>query len=197
MLPSRPTLVSWNPDSLAPAATLIGDAGDSIFNEVRQLDDGISRLPETRGWSGKAHEAANDMFGRAVTKSSAFLDYTQAVAKALSNGGARISAARSDLLREAAAIDKTELSVNDQWVVLIRPAAMTAEHAADLQKKAAAAQAEINPLVHAVNEADKETMQKLLLARAAEGAGFKVVPIGTPQLGASDSRRSGAGSQHS
>jgi hypothetical protein len=57
---------------------------------------------------------------------------------------------------------------------------MTAEHAADLQKQAAAAQAEINPLLHAVNEADKETMHKLLLARATEGAGFNVVPMGPP-----------------
>ncbi|MCU1696566.1 MAG: hypothetical protein JWR34_2629 [Mycobacterium sp.] len=182
MLPSRPTLISWNPDSLAPAAKTIGDAGDSIFNDVRQLDDGVSRLPETRGWSGKAHEAANDMFGRAVKRSSGFLNYAQAVAKALSDGGERISGARTDLLREAEAIDKTELSVNDQWVVLIRPAAMTAEHAADLQKQAAAAQAEINPLLHAVNEADKETMHKLLLARATEGAGFNVVPMGPPSL---------------
>lgn len=70
MLPSRPTLISWNPDSLASGAKAIGDAGESIFNDVRQLDDGISRLPESRGWSGKAHEAANDMFGRAVTRSS-------------------------------------------------------------------------------------------------------------------------------
>jgi hypothetical protein len=173
-------LSSWNPDSLAPAAKTIGDAGDSIFNGVRQLDDGISRLPETRGWSGKAHEAANDMFGRAVKRSSNFLTYTQAVAKALSDGGARIGGARTDLLREADAIDKGELRVNDQWVVLIKPAAMTAEHAADLQKQATAAQAEINPLLHAVDEADHATSQKLLMARATQGSEFKVAPMGPP-----------------
>jgi hypothetical protein len=175
-------LISWNPDSLAPGAKAIGDAGESIFNDVRQLDDEISRLPESRGWSGNAYEAANDMFGRAVKRSSGFLNYARAVAKALSDGGARIGRARTDLLREADAIDKTELSVNDQWVVLVKPAAMTAEHAVDLQKQAAAAQAEINPLLHAVDAADEDTMQKLLLARATKGAEFKVLPMGPPSL---------------
>lgn len=180
MLPSRSRLTSWNPDSLSSGAKAIGDAGESIFNDVRQLDDGISRLPESRGWSGNAHAAANDMFDRAVKRSSGFLDYTRAVAKALNDGGARIGKARADLLREADAIDKTELSVNDQWVVLVKPAAMTAEHAADLQKQAVAAQAEINPLLHAVGEADDETTRNLLVARAGPGADFQVHPMGPP-----------------
>jgi hypothetical protein len=173
-------LVSWNPESLAPAATSIQSAGDSIYRTVRQLDDGCDRMDGARTWSGNPHDAATEMFRRASDRSSHFFDYTKAVAKALSSGSASIGKARTDLLREADAIDKTELSVNDQWVVLIKPAAMTAEHAADLQKQAAAVQGEINPLLHAVDEADEDTTQKLLLARATQGSEFKVLPMGPP-----------------
>jgi hypothetical protein len=180
VLPSRPTLSSWNPDSLAPAAASIQSAGESIYGTVRKLDDDCDRLDDARTWSGKAHDAATEMFRRASDDSSRFAHYASAVATPLSQASATIGKARTDLLREADAIDKGELSVNDQWVVLIKPAAMTAEHAADLQKQAAAAQAEINPLLHAINEADKEASKKLLLARATEGAGFKVVPMGPP-----------------
>lgn len=180
MLPSRPRLTSWNPDSLSTGAKMIGDAGQKIFDEVRQLDDGINRMPQTRGWSGSAHQAANDMFGRAVTRASNFLNYAQAVSKALSDGAAGIGRARTDLLREAEAIDRTELSVNDQWIVSVKPAAMTAEHAAALQKQAVAAQAEINPLVQAVGDADDETTRNLLVARAGPGADFQVHQMGPP-----------------
>ncbi|GAB7068206.1 hypothetical protein H7J06_17895 [Mycobacterium hodleri] len=180
MLPSRPRLTSWNPESLSTGAKTIGDAGKAIFDDVRHLDDGINRLPQTRGWSGSAHEAANEMFGRAVTRTSKFLDYADAVSKALSDGAAHIGRARTDLLREADVIDRTELSVNDQWVVLVKPAAMTAEHAAALQKQAVTAQAEINPLVQAVGDADDETTRNLLVARAGPGGDFQVHAMGPP-----------------
>jgi hypothetical protein len=173
-------LVSWNPESLTTAATSIQTAGESIYRTVRQLDDGCDRMVEARTWSGKSHDAASQMFRRASDRSSHFFDYTKAVAKALNSGSGSIGKARTDLLREADAIDNTELSVNDQWVVLIKPAAMTAEHAADLQKQAAAAQGEINPLLQAVGKADEDTMQKLLLARATLGSEFKVLPMGPP-----------------
>lgn len=114
MLPSRPTLISWNPESLAPAATSIQSAGESIYRTVRQLDDGCDRMDGARTWSGKAHDAATEMFRRASDRSSQFFDSTKAVAKALSNGSASIGMTRTYLLREADAIDKTELSVNDQ-----------------------------------------------------------------------------------
>jgi hypothetical protein len=175
-------LISWNPDSLMPAATSINNAGQSIYDTVRRLDDDCDRMAEARTWSGTAHGAATEMFRRAVNRSSKFLDYTKAVGTALSDGSASIGIARTELLGEADTIDKGELSVNDQWVVLIKPVEMTAEHASDLQAQAAAAQGEINRLLQAVGEADKDTTQKLLLARAKEGAEFKVARMGPPSL---------------
>jgi uncharacterized protein YukE len=180
VLPSRSRLISWNPDSLSASAKSISDAGESIYRDVRDLDDNCDRMPEARVWSGSAHNAAAQMFGNATTKASKFLDYTKGVADALNYGSSTIGKARTDLLREADAIDKGELSVNDKWVVLIKPAAMTAEHAADLQKQAQAAQAELNPLLHAVGAADEETTERLLAARATKGADFKVQRIGPP-----------------
>ncbi|WP_319449623.1 MULTISPECIES: hypothetical protein [unclassified Mycobacterium] len=180
MLPSRSRLQGWNPESLAPAGSTIGNAGQSTYDTVRRLDDDCDRMPEARVWSGGAQKEAAKMFTRATDRSSNFLHYAKAVADALQTGSGRIGKARSDALSEADAIDKGELEVNDQWVVLIRPAGMTAEHAADLQKRAEAAQADLNPLVHAVDAADKDTMQQLLLARAKEGAAFKNSRQGPP-----------------
>jgi hypothetical protein len=180
VLPTRSRLTGWNPDSLSTGAKAIDDLGESIFNDVRQLDDGINRLPQTKGWSGNAHDAASEMFDRAITRSSGLLNYAKATSKALSDGGARIGAARTELLREAAEIDRSELIVSDNWVVQIRPAAMTAEHAADLQEQAKAAQGEINELLVAVGNADDETTQALLLARALQGKDFDVHRIGPP-----------------
>jgi hypothetical protein len=180
VLPSRSRLLGWNPDSLAPAGSTIGNAGQSTYDTVRALDDDCDRMPEARVWSGGAQREAANMFTRATGRSSNFLHYAKAVADALQTGSGSIGKARSGALSEADAIDKGELQVNDQWVVLIRPAGMTAAHAADLQKRAEAAQAELNPLVHAVDAADKDTMQQLLLARAKEGAAFQNSRQGPP-----------------
>lgn len=133
-----------------------------------------------RTWQGSAHDAATAMFTRAVTRASCYQDYAAAVAKALQTGSATIGKARTDLLHEADAIDRTELSVADNWVVQIRPAAMTAEHAADLQKQAQTAQGEINGLLAAVGDADDQTTQALLVARAVQGEEFKIHRIGPP-----------------
>jgi uncharacterized protein YukE len=182
MLPSRSRLQSWNPDSLSAAGTSIGSAGQSTYDTVRKLDDDCDRMPEARVWSGSAQKQAAAMFTRASDHSSDFAHYTNAVANALRSGASAIATARNDALREADAIDKGELQVNDQWVVLIRPAGMTAEHAADLKKQAEAAQAELNPLVHAVDAADKATMQQLLQARTEEGAKLHDERQGPPYM---------------
>lgn len=180
MLPSRSRLISWNPESLLTGAKSISDAGASIYHDVWELDEGCDRMDGTRTWRGASHKAATDMFGRALTRSSKFLDYTKAVSKALSDGSTSIGRARTDLLREADAIDRGELHVTDNWVVEIKPAGMTAEHAADLQKQAEAAQGEINQLLLAVGKADHDTTQALLAARAGSGAEFQVSRVGPP-----------------
>ncbi len=180
MLPTRSRLISWSPDSLTAGATSIDDAGLSIYRAVWQLDDGCDRMDEMRTWSGSAHAAATDMFERAVRRASLYRDYTAAVAAALRTGSATIGKARTDLLRQAEAIDRTELSVSDNWVVQIRPAPMTAERATELRRQAQTTQGEINGLLSAVGNADEETTRSLVLARASEGAEFEVHRMGPP-----------------
>lgn len=179
MLPSRSRLQGWNPESLFSAASTISDAGVQIYDAVRNLDDRIDRMPETRGWAGNAHTAAQQMFGRATIRSSAFKDYADAFADALRSGSARIGKARLELLTKADEIDSGPLNVTDQWVVMIDPAGMSAEAAAKLQKQAAAAQADVNELVLAVGEADDWTTQQLILARG-EGGAFENLEYGPP-----------------
>jgi hypothetical protein len=150
-----------------------------VYEAVRDLDDGIDRMPESRAWSGQAHDAANAMFGRATRTSSDFAHYTEAVADALSAGGGAISAARTALLNHADEIDRGELTVNDMWVVLIKPLRVSAEKAASLQARAATEQAEINRLLAALGEADDATAQKV--QAAAQNHGFAVPAPGDPR----------------
>jgi len=159
---------------------MIRSAGGSIYKAVRDLDDRIDRMPESRGWVGEAHVAAADMFGRATDRSSRFKNYAEAFAGALESGSSSIDRARTELLATADEIDSGPLNVTDQWVVMIDPAGMSAEKAAELQKEAEAAQAEINVLLHAVDEADASTARQMLLARAGDGAVFKNLEYGPP-----------------
>jgi len=65
------------------------------------------------------------------------------------NGGARTA-----LLNHADEVDRGELAVSDMWVVLIKPARVSAEKAASLQAQAKAEQAEINRLLVALGDAE-------------------------------------------
>ena len=78
------------------------------------------------------------MFGRAADRSSAFKNYAEAFGTALESGSTYIGRARSELLAKADEIDSGPLNVTDQWVVMIDPAGMSAEKAAELQKEAEA-----------------------------------------------------------
>jgi hypothetical protein len=144
MLPSRSRLRGWNPDSLSPAASALSGAGRSVYAAVRGLDDECDRMPEARAWSGQSHDAATAMFRRAAQQNSQFTHYTEGVATALKKGSGSIGGARTSLLNHADEVDRGELSVSDMWVVLIKPARVSAEKAASLQAQAKAEQAEIN-----------------------------------------------------
>jgi len=170
MLPSRPRLRGWNPDSLSPAASALEHAGQSVYRAVRDLDDGIDRMPETRAWSGQAHDAATAMFRRATDTTSEFTHYTEAEATALKKGSGSIGGARAALLGHADAVDAGELQVTDMWVVLIKPARVSAAKAASLQAQAQAEQKEINRLLVAVGDADNETAAAV--QSAAKDFGF-------------------------
>ncbi|WP_197375492.1 hypothetical protein [Mycolicibacterium baixiangningiae] len=179
MLPSRSRLKSWSPESLAAAASTIAASGESIYNSVVNLDDRIDRMPESRGWAGQGHDAATRMFTRATERSSSLKNYTDAFARALRTGSASIGIARTTLLAKADEIDAGPLNVTDQWVVMIDPAEMSAEQAAELQKLAEAAQAEVNGMLNAVGESDDRTAQQLIVARG-EGLSFENLEYGPP-----------------
>lgn len=170
MLPSRPRLQAWTPDSLTPAASALESAGQSVYRAVRDLDDGIDRMSVAQTWSGQAHDAATAMFRRATDATSGFAHYTEAVATALKKGSGSIGGARAALLGHAEAVDAGELQVTDMWVVLIKPARVSAEKAASLLAQAEAEQKEINRLLTAVGDADNATAASV--QAAAQNFGF-------------------------
>jgi len=86
MLPSRPSLRSWNADSLAAAAKAVEAGGRAVYHAVRDLEDNIHRMPEAGVWEGKSHEAATAMFGRATQQAAQFDHYVDAEAAALNQG---------------------------------------------------------------------------------------------------------------
>jgi hypothetical protein len=168
MLPSRPTLRSWNPESLATSAASITVRAESVAAAVRGISDACQRMPETEAWSGRSHGAAEAMFGRAESAASKLSEYADGMAVALKNGSETIGRARAALLNKADELDAGPLNVTDQWVVLIDPVRMSAQDMAKLQELADAEQATINELLTAVGDADDETAN----AMAAAGSQF-------------------------
>jgi hypothetical protein len=154
MLPTRSQLERWNPDSLSMTGAAVITAAESVYGAVSDLKRGCVRLGEERAWKGDAHDAATGMFGRATEQTSHFRDAGTGVGEAQKNGGSSISDARFWLVKAADVIDEGKLFVADQWVVLIKPARMTANDAARLQAEAEHEQAEINALLLKVGDAD-------------------------------------------
>lgn len=155
--------------------------GESVYKAVRDLDDECDRLPEARTWAGQAHDAATKMFDRATHQASPIQTSAEAMAAALEKGSGSIGAARRALLNKADEVDQGELHVTDDWVVLIKPAQMSVEHAAELQKQAEAEQAEINRLLLAVGDADDETAAAV--QAAAKDIGFEPPDRNSPFYG--------------
>ncbi|MDT5331147.1 MAG: hypothetical protein QOF31_2444 [Mycobacterium sp.] len=164
MLPSRTTLKGWNPDSLAASSEAISSGAATVSGAVTGIDSACQRMPETKAWSGRSHEAAAEMFGRAGRDASRFSEYANAVASALKNGSGMIGSARGALLNKADQVDQGELNVTDQWVVLIDPVRMPTEKLAQLQALAQEEQATINSMLTAVGNADDETANAVVAA---------------------------------
>ncbi|HEY9264486.1 MAG TPA: hypothetical protein VIQ11_07785 [Mycobacterium sp.] len=168
MLPSRSRLERWNPDSLAFTGQAVDDGGRAVADAVTMMSSNIDTMPETRAWSGDAHTAATKMFGRAADAASALAAYTKAVGAAFRDGAGTIGEARTALLNKADEIDMNgRLHVSDQWVVLITGAAMTAEQAAALERRAQAGQITVNGLLLAVGAADDDTAAAVTGAAAS------------------------------
>ncbi|HJT95487.1 MAG TPA: hypothetical protein VJ777_26710 [Mycobacterium sp.] len=180
MLPSRSRLEGWNPDSLTFTGPAVKTAGESVERAVDTINSNIKIMPETKAWSGEAHEAASGMFDRAHKTTTAFSDYTTAIGNALNEGAGTIGAARKALLDKADEIDGGPLSVSDMWVVLIDSAPMSAEEVAELMERVKVDQGVVNGLLLAVGAADDGTANKV--AAAAQPFGF-VLPDPNAPLG--------------
>ncbi len=169
MLPSRTTLRSWNPEALVAAASSVDSNADSVANSVTGIDDGISRMPETKGWSGRAHDAATTMFRRADTEATQFRSYASAVSLALNMGSGSIGSWRAALLAKADEVDAGPLNVTDAWVVLIDPQTMTGEQASKMHALALAEQNNINSLLISLGDADDQVTNSIAKAGNAFG----------------------------
>ncbi|MCH9728308.1 MAG: hypothetical protein K0U84_01250 [Actinomycetia bacterium] len=178
MLPTRSRLEGWNPDSLSFAGTAIQTAGESVEGAVDRISNNVKIMPETKAWSGPAHDAASAMFDRAHTSATSFSDLATAVAGALHDGATTIGAARKTLLAKADEVDGGPLNVSDAWVVLIDPGSQSAEQIAELTKQVVTEQLAINKLLVAVDDADTSTANKVL----AEAKKFGFEPPATGGL---------------
>ncbi|WP_156425468.1 MULTISPECIES: hypothetical protein [unclassified Mycobacterium] len=129
---------------------------------VDRISNNLKIMPETKAWSGEAHDAASGMFDRAHQTAAEFSDYTTAIAGALREGATTIGAARKALLDKADDIDRGPLSVSEGWVVLIDPGSQTADQIAQLMNQVATEQAAVNELLVAVGDADTTTADKVV-----------------------------------
>lgn len=132
MLPSRPTLRSWNPDALATSAAAISAAAESVAGAVSGIDTACTQMPETRAWSGRSHEAASATFGRANRDASKVSEYAKAAAAGSTAVGRRPGGARAALLAKADQVHAGPFNVSDQLAVLIDPVTMSADDIAGL-----------------------------------------------------------------
>lgn len=164
MLPSRPTLIGWNPDSLTSSAAAIKSASGSVSGAVKGIDQACQEMPEMKSWSGRSHEAAAAMFTRAERDAVKFSGYAGAVAAALSGGAESIGSTRRTLLAKADEVDAGPLKVSDQWVVLVDPVFMSEEELAKLQDLAQEEQGVINRMLIAVGDSDDATANAVVAA---------------------------------
>lgn len=126
-------------------------------------------MPETRDWSGRSHEAASAMFGRAERDARTFSEYANGVSAALRSGAESIGAARRALLTKADDLDTGPLNVTDQWIVLIDPVMMSAEQMAELQSLADQEQDNVNRMLMIVGDADDVTADAIVAAGSKFG----------------------------
>ncbi len=164
MLPSRPTLIGWNPDSLTTSAAAITSATASVSGAVTGINHACQEMPEAKSWSGRSHGAAAAMFIRAERDALKFSEYADAVAAALSGGAESIGSARRTLLAKADEVDSGPLNVTDQWVVLVDPSLMSEEEMAKLRALALQEQGAINRMLIAVGDADDATARAVVAA---------------------------------
>jgi uncharacterized protein YukE len=176
MLPSRPTLRAWNPDSLTASAATITSGAQSMSDAVKGIDDACHGMPEMNAWSGRSQEAASKMFERAERDALTFSRYATDLAAALHHGAGTIGDARIALLKRADQVDAGPLTVTEQWVVLIDPVRMSADELAKLEELARSEQEAVNGMLTAVGDTDDATANAVVAA----GKEFGFVEGGPP-----------------
>ncbi|OBA36429.1 hypothetical protein A5777_18710 [Gordonia sp. 852002-10350_SCH5691597] len=172
MLPTRSQLRTWNPPQLHQQATSVTTAGAAVHGAVVDLEEKCQSLPELRGWSGRAHDAAVKMFGRASDAGSALSDEAGDIGRALSDCAEPLTKTRNALQAKADELDSGDLEVTDAWVVLLKARSMTVEKAEALHDRAISEQIVLNELLLAVGDADDAASNSLL--SAAEKHGFEI-----------------------
>lgn len=182
MRPNRTRLQGWRPGGLLESIPPIQASGQAVEDSVAAVAVQCQTLPGLKVWSGQSHDAALEMFVRAKRPAVQISDAADAVADALTTAFYGISAARDALLNEVVEVESDDLVVNDSWVVLLKPVAMSRDRADELKKRQADAQAEVNRLLVAVDDADDAGARGLAEAASLHGFVMPQAPSGLPAV---------------
>lgn len=173
MLPSRTRLERWDVASLPDTSRAVTSAGQKVEDAVNAVSTACSTLPEMKAWSGASHEAADGMFRRAASAGATISDYADDFGSALNTRSYPLLHAKDSLVADAREIERGDLWVTDQWVVLIRPIPMTADKAKSLRALQEQEQGDLNRRLICVDAADTDLAGGLL--ESAKQYGF-VIP---------------------
>jgi hypothetical protein len=139
-------------------------------------------LPVDGGWTGVAHDAAQNAFDRGFKTAAHMSDVCTAVSSALTTAYHAVSRAKTDLLDTVHRVEASgDFTVDEQWVVELAAEAWTAEEIDEARDAQRAAQTEINERVSALAGADNP--QTLLGAVAKLGVSVDRDPSGLPLPG--------------
>ncbi|MGC4935937.1 hypothetical protein ACLQ3C_19905 [Gordonia sp. DT30] len=176
MLPTRSRIQGWHPDQLTVAADTVKAAGASIETATAQSAAQCAALPEYRGWTGPAQNAAAHSFEQAKRAACAIADAAEAVSSALTIGAHDIGWARQALLDHVTAVEAGDLWVNNEWVVLIRPKEYATAALPQLRNKRDSAQATTNVKLLAVDTADDSTAKSIRTAAQSHAVSLPASP---------------------
>ncbi|MGC4963006.1 hypothetical protein [Gordonia sp. DT101] len=156
MIPNRSTLASWRVDGLLAAGDEIAKAGKRISATSWDAGARLLKLTNAKEWSGSAATAANDAFSRADTVGSHFDLLGETTNESVQQGSSSLTVSKHAIDRLVATIESGPLYVDNEWVVLLRPQAMSRAMARLMALAAQGFQDQLNPLVTAVGRADHD-----------------------------------------
>lgn len=175
MLPTRNRLSGWDIAALPGTGGVIKAAGQVVEDAVAAVSTACATLPEMQAWSGRSHDAADEMFRRAARVGVTISDYSDGLGTTLNTQSYPFGHAKDALLAGVIGVERGDLWVTDQWVVLIRPIPMTAEKAKALRALQEQDQAHINRLLTSVDTADDALANALVVT--AQNYGFVMPEI--------------------